>query len=662
MRKRFIDILASERLLPIEELEEHASRALYSDLPLSQLLSETHGLSASLLRQLLKKHKFELLIGELLVESGLVRPHLMQAALHRQVSQGGTIGKNLMDIGAINSDTLTQSLCRQLNILEIKPAIEIAHDIEPRPTQSYLERNGVFPYMREGGKVVILMRDPFDNDTRHLLENFYHGTGITTAYTDNDTLQAFLLEWRRWDKESGQQRTNELERDLALTDETSASESSQSDPSHIFRYYIKEAIQHSASDVHIEPQEGSLRIRFAIDGALRTITHIPLSIAPRLINFIKTCCNLDTTIHRKPLDGRMSINHRGLKYNLRVSSYPCMHGENCVIRILSRESRVGKLEELSMSAHALATLRRSLNKAAGLVLVTGPTGSGKTTTLYTALQHLNQNDESHIITIEDPVEYRLPGITQGSIDERNGFGFASAISAIMRQNPDVIMVGEVRDEQTADSMIRAALSGHKVFSTLHTDNALSALNRLREMGIKPYLLTDTIDTIIAQRLTRSNCTHCSEQAQANPTSLLQLGLGSELASLPVMSATGEVNGAPCPHCGGTGHQGRTAIFEVLEMDTGLAEMIERQASTTEIQHYLNNEQKMISMKEDGLIKVFRGITTYEELLRTLPNPAQPVRPISELLQLAKSQKVMKKLVPNTAVARQLDAHTTTQHH
>ncbi|PCJ42771.1 MAG: type II secretion system protein GspE [SAR86 cluster bacterium] len=366
---------------------------------------------------------------------------------------------------------------------------------------------------------------------------------------------------------------------------------------------LAEALKEHASDVHIEPYEKQAVVRFRLDGVLRTVLNPSVQIAPLLISRIKVMSRLDIAEKRLPQDGRMAVKLGGRSIDLRVSTMPSSYGERVVMRLLDRDAGKMQTEDLGMPAETKARLEKLIQRPHGIILVTGPTGSGKTTTLYAALQQMNRQ-ERNIMTIEDPVEYDLPGISQTQINIRAGMTFAKGLRAILRQDPDVILIGEIRDKETAEIATQASLTGHLVLSTLHTNTASGAITRLQDIGIDSFLLASTIRGIVAQRLLRKLCQHCREEKACDEYQSKLLGMEQGTS---IYQAVG------CEQCNNTGFDGRQALFELVEIDTELQSLIHENAGEIVLEAAVR--RKTPSIKEAGLEQVKLGTTTIEEVLR-----------------------------------------------
>lgn len=382
---------------------------------------------------------------------------------------------------------------------------------------------------------------------------------------------------------------------------------------------IRHAIEGRASDIHIEPSEEDLRVRYRIDGVLHSSLILPKSIHPAVISRIKILSNLKIDEQRLPQDGRFHISLDGKPIDFRVSTFPTVIGEKIVLRILDKSTGAPTLEELGVFGRQLNIILDSIKKPHGMFLVTGPTGSGKSTTLYSILSMLNKPGVN-IVTLEDPVEYFMDGVNQAQIRPEINLTFASGLRSILRQDPNIIMVGEIRDRETAELAVNSALTGHLVFSTLHTNSAIGAIPRLIDMGIEPFLLTASLNLLAAQRLVRKVCDKCKTETKA--TDAVKDFIKKELATVPKEDLEGiDINnpkvwiGKGCPICGNTGYKGRIGIYEVVNSTKGVQEMINDRKPAIKIQEYATTQEGMLLMKQDGILKALRGYTTVEEVVR-----------------------------------------------
>ena len=382
---------------------------------------------------------------------------------------------------------------------------------------------------------------------------------------------------------------------------------------------IRHAIEARASDIHIEPSEEDLRVRYRIDGELHSSLILPKSVHPAIISRVKILSNLKIDEQRLPQDGRFHINLEGKAIDFRVSTFPTVVGEKIVLRILDKSMGAPTLEELGVSGHRLELFQDAIRKPHGMFLMTGPTGSGKSTTLYSILSILNKPGVN-IVTLEDPVEYFIDGVNQAQIRPEIGLTFASGLRSILRQDPNIIMVGEIRDRETAELAVNSALTGHLVFSTLHTNSAIGAIPRLIDMGIEPFLLTASLNLLGAQRLVRKICDKC--KTEIKPTEQIEKIIRTEMETVDKSDLEGidmknlkVYIGRGCPVCGNTGYRGRIGIYESLYLDKPIQELINERQPAIKIQEFAIKEEKMILMRQDGIVKALKGITTVEEVVR-----------------------------------------------
>ena len=390
---------------------------------------------------------------------------------------------------------------------------------------------------------------------------------------------------------------------------------------------LRNAVAHGASDIHIEPMKDKLRVRLRLDGVLVQSLDLPVDAIRPLTSRIKVMAGADIAEKRRHQDGRMMFEHDGAKIDLRVSFYSTIHGEKIVLRLLNNRSHLLDIHELGMAPRVLERFRNDvLDVPSGVVLITGPTGSGKTTTLYGAINHLN-NINTSIITAEDPVEYMISGINQCSINAKIGITYEETLRHIVRQDPDVIVIGEVRDRFSADTAIQAALTGHKVLTTFHTEDSIGGLLRLLHMDIEAFLISSTVVSVVAQRLVRRVCPSCREKHELTPDEIRRLGYNPKESGPIVFS-----RGGGCTQCRHLGYKGRTAVYELLILNEPVKEALIQRRTSYEIRRISTESTGLVSLLEDGILKAESGLTTFEEIIRTLPRLAKP-RPLAELRRL-----------------------------
>ncbi len=464
------------------------------------------------------------------------------------------------------------------------------------------------------GPMRVAMVDPSDRQTRDVLRRWL-GQGLTPVRVGAQQLAASVNQAYGRQSGAAQEFVQQLDRDEVMKDisdldarEDLLNVSNRAPVIKLVNLVLFEAVQQEASDIHIQPYEDRLVVRMRIDGVLFDTFSLPSGVQEELVSRIKVMSKMNIAEKRLPQDGRATVQVGDRVIDLRVSTVPASHGERVVIRLLDKSARLYTLDELGMDAETLRRFGRLIGVEHGLILVTGPTGSGKTTTLYAALGQINST-QSNIITLEDPIEYQLDGISQIQIARKKGMTFASGLRSVLRQDPDIVMIGEIRDHETAVMAIQSALTGHLVFSTLHTNDAASAVTRLLDLGIEPYLVGSSLVGVLAQRLVRRNCEHCAEPTSPEPADLETLGL----------TPTGEQRamfrrGVGCPHCRGTGYRGRAGCFELLTTNEEIRRLVAGRAAASEID-LAAQRGGMRTLMQDGLAKVLSGNTTIKEVLR-----------------------------------------------
>jgi general secretion pathway protein E len=538
-------------------------------------------------------------LGEILIERKLITPDDLARALDIQKERGGEkLGKIMVDLGFIALRDLLAALAEQLQVpvltLDGPPAVSPELEtLAPR----FLRQFRCLPVALHDHTVTLAMADPLDFETRNAVES---STGLTVLA--GIALEQEILD--SIDRYYGQTAKNEAE----LASPVGESEdlehlrdmASEAPVIRLVNAMIGQAVEQRASDIHIEPFEKEFRIRYRIDGVLASQSPPPRELKAAIISRVKLMARLNIAERRLPQDGRIKIKTLGREVDLRVSTLPTLYGESVVMRLLDRSAGdFYDLERLGFDDHMLRRMEYYTSLPHGIFLVTGPTGSGKSTTLYSALKRINQTDKK-IITIEDPVEYQMDGINQIHVNPQIGLTFAGGLRHIVRQDPDVIMVGEIRDQETADIAIRAALTGHFVYSTLHTNDAPSAITCLTDMGVENYLLTSSLVAVLAQRLVRVICPECRQ-----PAGEVTAPNGDRLPSF---------RGAGCEHCFGTGYHGRVGIFELMELNEELRAIIMRNEDASIITAAARRNG-MRNLRDDGWDKVARGVTTPDEVIR-----------------------------------------------
>jgi len=553
-------------------------------------------------------------LGEILLDEGLVTEAQLLSALDEQMTGGASLGRALVELGILTEGQLVKALAQQVG-MQFVDLDEFAVDrtaVSLVPG-SLCRRYTVLPIAFDGPSLVLATADPGNvmavDDVRTV-----SGRSVISVIASYENLVRAIDRFCRADDEmedlsqAFEESVAEPEQDLSKMSEIG------DDDAPIVRFVnllVTQAITDRSSDIHIEPTEHDLRVRYRIDGVLKEIQRAPKAIQGGVISRVKIMSDIDIAEKRKPQDGRMSVVHNGRKIDLRVATLPTVWGEKIVMRILDNSTASLDLRDLSFLDGNYERYRESYQKPYGMILVTGPTGSGKSTTLYATLNAVSR-PEINVITVEDPVEYRLPGINQVQVNPKAGLTFASALRSILRSDPDVVLLGEIRDHETAQIAIEAALTGHLVLSTLHTNDAPSAVTRLTEMGIEPFLVGSALDCVVAQRLARRLCTKCKEPYQPTPEEML----AARFPWVPGEPVPELFRPGGCVACSRTGYRGRLALHEVMSV----TEDIERQA----VAHSSSAEigatavrQGMITLRDDGWHKVALGDTTIEEILRVV---------------------------------------------
>lgn len=538
-------------------------------------------------------------LGEILIERRLITAEDLGRALELQRERGDKIGKILVDLGFVAMREVISALSEQLQVpvvaLDGPPAMSPETETIP---PKFMRQFRCVPVALHDHTVTLAMADPLDFETRSTIAAC---TGLTVhpgLAAEQEILDAI-------DRYYGQSAKNETELALPAGEASEDLEhlrdmASEAPVIRLVNAMIAQAVEKRASDIHIEPFEKEFRVRYRIDGVLVSQEPPPRELKAAIISRVKLMARLNIAERRLPQDGRIKIKTLGREVDLRVSTLPTLYGESVVMRLLDRSAGdFYDLERLGFDRHMLSRMEYYTSLPHGIFLVTGPTGSGKSTTLYSALKRINQTDKK-IITIEDPVEYQMDGINQIHVNPQIGLTFASGLRHIVRQDPDVIMVGEIRDRETADIAIRAALTGHVVYSTLHTNDAPSAITRLTDMGVENYLIVSSLVAVLAQRLVRVICAECKTSAGTTIT--------------PEGETIGVFRGAGCENCYNTGYHSRVGIFELMELNEDLRASIMRNEDASLITA-LARRNGMRNLREDGWDKVRRGVTTADEVLR-----------------------------------------------
>jgi len=574
-------------------------------------------------------------IGELLLKEKRVTPEQLQEALNRQKADGGKLGYHLVKLGFVKEEDITSLLSKVYGV----PSINLSEfDIDPLVIKlipgETAQKYQIIPVNRSGATLTIAMTDPtnvFAMDDIKFMTGYNVEPVVASEVAVMEALgKYYAMRAAQAPEPTGpsalEVATKALEElpqieagDVEVLEELEeisvealARQGEEAPVIRLVNVMLMSAISKGASDIHIEPYEKELRVRYRIDGVLYNIMAPPMKFRDAIASRVKILSKLDIAEKRLPQDGRIKIrytdNGRGKEIDFRVSCLPTLFGEKIVLRLLDREKLMLDMTRLGFESESLQKFETAIERPWGMVLVTGPTGSGKTNTLYSSISRINKSD-TNIMTAEDPVEFNLPGINQVQIRENIGLNFAAALRSFLRQDPNIILVGEIRDFETAEIAVKAALTGHLVLSTLHTNDAPSTINRLMNMGIEPFLVASSVNLIAAQRLVRRVCPSCKEKVGLPPQALTKIGFSKEDAAHASV-----FKGAGCEKCTNTGYKGRVGLYEVMELTDEMKELVLVGASSLELRKKAM-EQGMITLRQSGLRKIKDGVTTVEEVLR-----------------------------------------------
>ncbi|MHB8655439.1 MAG: type IV-A pilus assembly ATPase PilB [Terriglobia bacterium] len=568
-------------------------------------------------------------LGELLLKENLISADQLKQALEHQKSSGGRLGNSLVKLGFLSDDEVTAVLSRQYGVPSINLGyFEVDASVTKLIPMETAMKYQILPLSRVGSSLTVAMVDPTNVFAMDDIK-FMTGFNIEPVVASESAIMEAIK--KHYGSVEDVERKKEIEEIVSFIDEGQAESVELEDQDEaslnlaalekaaeeapvikLVNYILTDAVKRGASDIHMEPYEKEYRVRYRIDGMLQTIMNPPNKLRDAIISRVKIMSKLDISEKRLPQDGRIMIKmmHNGKKKQLdfRVSVLPTLHGEKVVMRLLDKENLRLDMTKLGFEQESLDKFQKAIFKPYGMVLVTGPTGSGKTNTLYSSIAQLNKAD-TNIVTAEDPVEFQLPGINQVQMKEQIGLNFAAALRSFLRQDPNIILVGEIRDFETAEIAIKAALTGHLVLSTLHTNDAPATISRLMNMGIEPFLVATSVHLICAQRLARRVCADCKIVDDVGPQVLIDAGFTPEEAKTVHV-----YKGSGCSTCGGKGYKGRVGLYEVLEITDELRELILVGASALELKRKAI-DQGMISLRRSGLIKAMSGQTTLEEVIR-----------------------------------------------
>ena len=550
-------------------------------------------------------------LGEQLVLKGILTEEALENALSAAKAANMKLGEYLTSHGIVPEEDILKALSEQLNFPLYNPdEFPLDTHLKDLVPQDVARENRLVPLTFEEGVLYCALLDPNNFRALDTVEETCRCQVEPVLCTKADFIRLFSAVYGEYSAFS--EMLGEIDADTApdagLKDEEVITNNAVDDVPviRLVNLILSEGVKVGASDIHINPEKTTVNVRYRVEGMLRKASEVPLKLAPSVVSRIKIMGNMDISETRLPQDGRFTIKVEGHEINVRVSSIPTTYGENVVMRLLDMSAqRIYELPKLGMGPEDYKLVTQAAHKPYGMILSTGPTGSGKSSSLYAIIKLVNR-DEVNIMTLEDPVEYRMAGVRQVQLNVKAGMTFSSGLRAILRQDPDILMVGEIRDRETAHIAVQAALTGHLVLSTLHTNDALSAVNRLVDMGVEPYLVASVLLCSFAQRLVRCVCPHCREQYQPSIGLLHVFGLTPEDGPF--------FHGKGCPRCGGTGYMGRTAIFEVFPMLDELQEMVTAGKSKQEI-YRRARELGIRTMADDAAKKIRAGITTAEEAIR-----------------------------------------------
>ncbi len=554
------------------------------------------------------KTRINMKFGDLLMKEKVITEAQLNDALETHKKEGKKVGEILLEKGYVTNDEIIKTLEKQLGIRYVDLAtINVDKNVPEMISERMARRHKIIPIKIEDGELYLAMADPLDI---YAMDDVSLVTGYNVKpliSTDDAVKEAIDRYYRTGNAEEALEEFDEnyaMNMALDQFEETAMENIKNAPVVKLINTIIYQAAKAGASDIHIEPYEDSIRVRYRIDGELQNYLNIAKYIHPAIVTRIKIMGKMDIAEKRIPQDGREETNIEGYDIDMRISILPTVHGEKIVIRLLNRENSIMNKEQIGFTPQNLKAFNRIIQSTYGIILLVGPTGSGKTTTLYAVLREINDT-KKNIITVEDPVEYHIKGINHTQVNNKAGLGFATALRSILRQDPDIIMIGEIRDAETAQIAVRASITGHLVLSTIHTNDTASTVARLVDMGVETYLVSSALSGVVAQRLVKTICQRCKESyfPDAVERQLLGIEEGIEV-----------YRGAGCNACNNTGYKGRTAIHEVLPITSRIKELVNQGANAQEIKREAISEG-MMTLQQSGISLVLEGRTTIEELLK-----------------------------------------------
>ena len=616
-RPRIGDLLIQDGLITAKQLDDAIAfqKASKTFIPIGEVLVAQKHISRGELQQLLKKHKRRLYLGELLVDAGFMDHETLQKALEVQQIERKKLGTILVEHGYITEANLINLLSTQLGIPKILPSPGLIDpSILKGVSKAFLLKNECLPVYRDGELITVVMADPLSEETIRTLEIVLKGKvqpAIASAAEIQTGIKRVFDDLRMVDI-ADDRAPKVFSGNLSIS-EGGSLEGIEDNIAGLLDFTISSAIADRATDLHIEPLDNMYRVRYRVDGMLKHKTDLPLSLGATLISRIKAICRMEIDQTRKNQDGRLGVQAFNRKYDLRIATYVSYNGESLSIRILPNQSALLDIEMLGFSPSSLNVLKQILSIPSGIIMATGPSGAGKSTTVYASITYLNTMDKK-ILTVEDPIEYKIDGIIQGQIAEKGGLTYKNFLRSLLRQDPDLVMIGEIRDRVSAEAVIEMALSGQKIITTFHTEDAVGAFLRMYGIGVESFLISSTIMAVIAQRLVRVLCPACkvSYQPADDTLALFDSIKPVEMDAHEFHTATG------CIKCENTGYRGRTAICEIVIINDQIRDAIINKMPYSTIRSIARESSGFISLKEDGFYKASKGVTSLEEVLRVVP--------------------------------------------
>jgi type IV pilus assembly protein PilB len=610
---KIVSILLTEKMITPDQVSYalRIHQKLSAPVPVVEVLKQLNYITDQQIQETIRSHRLSMRIGDLLVELGHITEHDLKSAASIQGEQKikRKLGEILVERNFIDERRLIEVLSIQMGFAYVDPQfVNIDKELFGRAPAKWYDEHLQIPIRRDGDDVIVAMLDPLDKHENDAAKQAFGGNILPAIAAKHSILEAIKKTRRGL---SGKNRA-------------------QVDPDSVVGMVdaiIMDAYRDGASDVHIEPLQERLRIRFRMDGVLLHYKDLPKEMAPALTSRIKIMCSADIAEKRRHQDGRIVFEVADIQLDLRVSIYVTLYGEKIVFRLLRQEATLLKAEEIGISPRLFQRFKeQALERPSGVILVTGPTGSGKTTTVYSFINYLN-NPMTCIVTAEEPVEYVIDGIAQCSINPKLNVTFEETLRHIVRQDPDIIVMGEIRDKLSAETAVEAALTGHKVLSTFHTEDSVGGLIRLINMDIEIYLVASTVSAVIAQRLLRRPCSACAAPDPPSVSTLRRLGYSpSDIQGSEFKKGRG------CPKCRYTGYKGRAAVHEILILDEHLRSAIINRKPPHELRKTSIEQCGLVSLLEDGIVKASKGVTTLDEVLRCLPY-VRPPRSIAELKRI-----------------------------